>query len=105
MLAVPEVVLGAPVYEAMARARAGQRDEALRLIRPFEEKYTNPGVAMQWLALVYAFLGDEPDALAWLERSADRHEFQALNLAVHPIYRPMRNSPRFEALKKRMGLD
>jgi tetratricopeptide (TPR) repeat protein len=95
----------AQVFEAMACARAGRREEALRLIRPFEEKYPDPGVAMQWFALVYAFMGDEPNTVKWLERSADRHEFQALNLAVHPVYAPMRNSAGFRALERRMGLN
>jgi tetratricopeptide (TPR) repeat protein len=94
----------APVIEAMAHARAGRRDEALRLLRPFEEKYPNTGAALQWFALTYAFLGDEPNTVKWLERSANRHEWQALNLAVHLAYAPMRNSPAFRALEKRMGL-
>jgi hypothetical protein len=67
-----------------------------------EEKYPNPGVSMQWFALVYTFLGDEPNTVKWLERSADRHEWQALNVAVHQAYASMRNSPGFRALKKRM---
>lgn len=94
----------AGIFEAMAYAKSGQKEEALRLIRPIEEQYPNPGVSMQWFALVYAFLGDEPNTVKWLERSADRHEWQALNLAVHPVYAPMRNSPGFRALVKRMGL-
>lgn len=93
------------MFEAMAQARAGHREEALRLMRPFEDQYPNTAPAMQWFALVYGFLGDEPDTVKWLERSADRHEFQAMNLAVHPVFAPMRNSPGFQALRKRMGLD
>jgi tetratricopeptide (TPR) repeat protein len=95
----------AQLYEAMADAKAGRRDEALRLLRPYEDKYPNPGVPMQWFALAYAFMGDEPNTVTWLERSADRHEWQALNLAVNPIFAPMRGSPGFRALRKRMGLD
>jgi predicted Zn-dependent protease len=94
----------AQLFEAMACARAGQREEALRLIHPYEEEYPNSGVSMQWFALVYALLGDEPNTVKWLQRSADRHEWQALNLAVHPVYAPMENSPGFRALKKRLGL-
>jgi hypothetical protein len=60
---------------------------------------------MQWIALAYASMDDEPNTVKWLERSADRHEFQALNMAVHPAYARLRNSPGFLALKKRMGLD
>jgi hypothetical protein len=88
----------------MAQAKAGQKDEALRLIRPYEEKYPNPGIAMEWLALVYAFMGDEPNTLKWLQRSADLHEFQVLSLAVDPAFAPMRNSPGFRAIEKRIGL-
>jgi tetratricopeptide (TPR) repeat protein len=95
---------GAPMIEAMAQARAGRRAEALRLIRPFEEKYPNPGVALQWFALVYAFMGDEPNTVKWLERSAEMHEWQVLNLAVHPAYASMRSSPAFQALERRLGL-
>jgi serine/threonine protein kinase/Flp pilus assembly protein TadD len=94
----------AQMYEAMAQAHAGNREEALRLIRPFEEKYPNPGVAMQWFALVYGQLGDEPNTVKWLERSADRHEWQVLNLAVSPLYGDLHNSAGFRALEKRIGL-
>ena len=37
--------------------------------------------------------GDGPASSALKSAPADRHEFQALNLAVHPVYAPMRNSP------------
>jgi serine/threonine-protein kinase len=94
----------AQVFEAMAQAKAGHRDEALRLTRPYEDKYPNSGIAMQWLALVYAFLGDGPNTVKWLQRSADQHEWQALNLAVHPVYSPMRHLPEFQTLERRMGL-
>ncbi len=94
-----------PFYEAMARARAGQHEQALRLIRPYVEKYPNPGAALQWIAKVYAMLGDEPNTVLWLERSADRREWQALTIAVNPVFAPMENSAGFRALKKRMGLE
>jgi predicted Zn-dependent protease len=95
----------ARMFEAMAAAREGRKSEALSLMRPFEEKYPEPGVANQWFGLVYAFLGDEANAVKWLQRSVDLHEWQALNLAVHPVYAPMRNSAAFRALKKRIGLE
>lgn len=92
------------MQEAMAYAAAGQRAEALRLMRPFEEKYPDSGIPAQWLALVYAPLGDEANTLQWLERSADRHEFQILSVGVNPAFAKMRNSPAFRALEKRIGL-
>lgn len=95
----------APMFEAMAHARAGQREEALKLIRPFEEKYQTSGASMEWFALVYAFLGDEANTVKWLNRSADLHEWQVLNIAVNPAYAQMEKSPGFVALKKRIGLE
>jgi len=94
----------AKVCEAMALAKAGRREEALRLIRPFEEGYPNPGIAMEWIALVYGFMGDEPNAVKWLGRSIDLHETQALSVAVDPVFAAMRNSAGFRALEKRIGL-
>ncbi len=94
----------AELCEAMACARAGQHDQALRLARPFEEKFPNQGVPAQWFALFYACMGDQANTLKWLERSADLREWQALNLAINPVFRFMQHTSGFEALKKRMGL-
>jgi TolB-like protein/Tfp pilus assembly protein PilF len=94
----------AQMYEAMAQAAAGHRAAALQLMRPYEEKYPNAGIPMQWFALAYGFMGDEANTVKWLGRSADGREWQALNLAVNPIFASMRTSPGFRALKKRMGL-
>jgi TolB-like protein/predicted Zn-dependent protease len=94
----------AQMLEAGAYAHQGNRQEALRRMRPFEDKYPNPGVAMQWFALIYAMLDDEPNTVKWLNRSADHHEWQVLNIAVNPIYAKMRGSAGFQALEKRIGL-
>ncbi len=91
--------------EAALRARAGERQEALRLMQPFEEKYPATGVPMQSFALVYAYLNDEANTVKWLERSADAREWQALNLGVNPAFKSMEHSAGFRALKKRIGLD
>ena len=95
----------AAVSEAWSRARIGQKEEALQILRPFEEKYPNQGVPLQGFALVYGLLGDESNALKWLERSADAREWQALNLAVNPAFRSMEGSAGFHALKRRMALE
>ena len=49
-------------------------------------------------------MGDEPSTVKWLTRSADAREWQALNLAVNPVFAGMRTSPGFRALKMRLGL-
>jgi len=49
-------------------------------------------------------MGDEPNTVKWLERGADRHEWQVLTVGVSPLYGPIRNSAGFRALEKRIGL-
>ena len=44
----------ARVALAQAEARAGHRDEALRILRPFEQNYKNGDIPMFLFALVYA---------------------------------------------------
>lgn len=93
------------MFEAWSRAFAGQRDETLKLILPLEAKYPDTGVPLQGFALAYGRLGDEENTVKWLERAADRHEWQVLNLAVNPSFRNMEDSAGFHRLKKRIGLE
>ena len=95
----------APIFEAMAQARAGRRDEAVKLVRLLEEGPIYRSLPRDWFALVYAFLGDEAKTVTYLEMSADRREYQAMYMGVHPFFAFLRNNPRFRALKKRMGLE
>ena len=93
------------LFQAMALGRLGRREEGLRLIRQLETEYEgNPQVSRRWFALAWSSLGDHAETLKWLERSADLHEFQALNLAVNPAFAEMRSDPGFRALVKRIGL-
>jgi Flp pilus assembly protein TadD len=92
--------------EAMALGKLGRREEGLRLIRQLETEYEqNPRVARQWFALAWAALGNHDQAVKWLERSADLHEFQVLNLAVNPAFAEMHNDPLFRKLVHRIGLN
>lgn len=94
-----------PFGRAIAQASAGHREEALRLIHMQEANDRDGKAPRQWFALVYAALNDEANTVKWLERSADAHEWQVLNLAVLPFYRSMQQNPSFQALKRRIGLD
>ncbi len=95
---------GARLGEAMVLAKEGRRAEALGLIRRFEESYPNSGAPVVWIAMVYSLLGDGPNTLKWLERSADRHEGLVLFIGVSPHFAFLRDSPGFRALEKRIGL-
>jgi TolB-like protein len=92
--------------EAIALARLGRREEALRLLHQLETEFgQDQRVSRQGFALAWAALGDHAQTVKWLERSADLREFQVLNLAVNPAFATMRNDPPFRALIRRIGLN
>ena len=93
------------LFEVMALGRLGHHEEGVRLIHQLETEYEgDPQVYRQWFALAWASLGDHVQTLKWLERSADLHESQVLNLAVNPAFAEMRNDPGFRTLVRRIGL-
>ncbi len=91
------------MVKAQALASGGRREEALNLIRPMEGNYRGflPAVSF---AAVYGFLGDEENAMKWLDRSADDHDYSLMNVKVDAAFDRLRNSTRFQALLKRIGL-
>jgi tetratricopeptide (TPR) repeat protein len=91
-------------------ARAGRREEALRIhARLIERQRRSDGNAYQ-VALVYAGLGDLDQAFAWLDRAiADRSRSGVPGLTLNviimgPLFEDLRRDPRFEPLRERIGL-
>ena len=91
------------MVRAQALASGGRREDALRLIRPMEANYRGflPAVSF---AAVYGFLGDEENAMKWLDRSAEDHDFSLLYVNDDAAFDRLRHSARFQALLKRIGL-
>jgi hypothetical protein len=89
---------------AMAYARAGHRDEALRLIDELKHRRETgyvPAVAFVFPILA---LGDREQAFVWLERAYEERSNWLQYVKVHPFFDPMRNDPRFEDLVRKVGL-
>jgi TolB-like protein/Tfp pilus assembly protein PilF len=57
------------------------------------------------IALGYAAIHDSSGALAWLRKSADLKESQALYIKVDPMFDDIRADPQFVALEKRLRLE
>ncbi|PYV31373.1 MAG: hypothetical protein DMG22_17280 [Acidobacteria bacterium] len=61
-------------------------------------------VAPTSFALIYIHLGDRDRTLEWLEKArANRDDFLAQQ-AAEPAFDPLRSDPRFQALRKSIGL-
>ncbi|HSU24647.1 MAG TPA: tetratricopeptide repeat protein [Pyrinomonadaceae bacterium] len=85
-------------------AASGKRAEAIDKIKELEEKYTRKEAIGQYIATVYAGLGDKDKAFEWLEK-----DFQARNGKLAEIrwqlqFESLRDDPRFKELLKRMNL-
>ncbi len=56
------------------------------------------------IALVYNGLGDQNEALSWLEKACDDRDVRLTLLKVEPRWDSFRSNARFVAILKRIGL-
>jgi TolB-like protein/DNA-binding winged helix-turn-helix (wHTH) protein/thioredoxin-like negative regulator of GroEL len=90
---------------AYAYARLGNRAEALNQISDAQRfaKRSDSPPPMWDLALAEAGLGNDDQALSWLEKLYEQHEDDALLwLKVEPKLAPLRSAPRFQNLIRHM---
>jgi tetratricopeptide (TPR) repeat protein len=57
------------------------------------------------VASVYAILGDNEQALRWLETAYQQTDDFLVFLRIQPQFDPLRSDPRFQAILKKIGLD
>ncbi|MGE0128010.1 MAG: protein kinase [Blastocatellales bacterium] len=89
---------------AYGYARAGRRDEALKLLRKLESLATRERVSPIYIARIYCGLGDRENALAWLRKAYDERSDHMLIIGVDPAYDPLRSDPRFIEMLRGIGL-
>ena len=56
------------------------------------------------MSVGYLGFGINDEALKWLEKACDEHSPTITALKVDPVYDPVRQEPRFQALLRRIGL-
>ena len=88
-----------------AYAHAGRRREALRLLDELKQRQQKNYVAAAPFVNAYLGLGDNEQALAWLERAYEEQSNMLQLIKVHPYFDPLRGDPRFVDLVHRVGLD
>jgi TolB-like protein/Flp pilus assembly protein TadD len=89
-------------YLAYSFARAGQREEALKLLAQLNETARDSSKRRYlWafdLAIAYLGLGDTDEALRLLEKSYENREGDINEIRVNPFLDSLRGDPRFEQL-------
>jgi Tfp pilus assembly protein PilF len=91
-----------------AYARAGQRDEALKILEDMKRRVASGDNALIGyeinLAILCTGLGDKDQAFVWLERAYEERDYFVTNLRVAPFFDALRPDPRFTQLLKKVGL-
>jgi len=87
-----------------ALAVAGERAEALAMLKDLGHLSATRYVSPYSVALGHAGLGDRDQALAWLDKAyAERSDYMAY-LRLEPMLDSLRSDQRFVALVERVGL-
>ena len=86
-------------------AVTGRRAQALAIVKELEEKYARREAIGQYLACVYAGLGDKDQVFTWLERDFERRSGIRLPFIKWWFtFDDLRGDPRYVDLLRRMGL-
>jgi serine/threonine-protein kinase len=85
-------------------ALTGKKDEARAMLNELKLLAQQEYVPADAIALIYAGLGENDEAFAWLEKAYDEHSFSMTWLKVEPSWDSLRSDPRFADLLRRMGL-
>jgi len=92
------------VFVAHAKALAGDKAAALRILADVQALSRHTYVSPWCLALVYAGLGDKEQVFLWLERSYQGREHDLVFSRVWPLFDSVRSDPRYIDLLRRVGL-
>jgi eukaryotic-like serine/threonine-protein kinase len=97
---------GALIQAALsyAYAVAGRRDEALQILAQLQTFPMNRDVSPFYLAMIHAGLGDEEQALKWLESACEERYNWMVWLGVEPMFEKLRGAARFGEMLQRIGL-
>jgi len=107
-----EIVVNSSNPHQMAKASlayaygvTGKREKAKNILAEFENSLRQGQSSPYYLAMIYAGLGDKDQTFAWLEETYREHSRPlASGINVNPMWDGIRSDPRFENLRRRMGL-
>lgn len=95
-----------PVIAALghAYAMAGKRTEAGKILEQMQTQSRDQYVSPFYVALVYAGLNDQGQAIDWLEKAYDDRSNTLVFAGVDPELDNLRQNPRFLSILHRMSL-
>jgi hypothetical protein len=85
-------------------AKSGAHQKARDILKELEKQSKREYIPSLNFAQIYAGLGDNEQALAWLNKACDERSVWMTFLKVDPKFDPLRTDPRFQDLLRRVGL-
>ena len=85
-------------------ARAGNRAEAVKILRELEEQEKITYVPPCDFAQIHTGLGNVDEAFRWLDRAVEIRDADLFMTKVWPVWDPLRDDPRFDQLLRRLNL-
>ena len=90
-------------YLGWALGLAGQREEALAILKELERRRAQEYVGGIFLAFVSVGLGEDDQAISWLQEAVEERDGWLMALDTTLLFDPLRSDPRFQALLKKMN--
>jgi tetratricopeptide (TPR) repeat protein len=87
-----------------ALGRAGKRHQAQQVLRKLHQRAQHEPVAAEEVAIVYVGLGDNDNALLWLEQAYRAQSKGLVLLKADPWYHSLAAEPRYQELVRKVGL-
>jgi len=87
---------------ARAFAASGRRTEAIQLLADLKKRSRPTYSNASEIAVVYAALGENDQAMTWLEKGYEERFNPSVRL--RPGFDPLRGDRRFQDLERRVGL-
>ncbi|MGH9675257.1 MAG: TPR end-of-group domain-containing protein, partial [Bryobacteraceae bacterium] len=88
-----------------AFAVQGDRIKAAKVVGELRDRLKREYVSSYDIAVIHAGLGENEEALAWLEKAiTQRDSWLAARMSVDPRLDGLRSNPRFRGMLKRIGL-
>lgn len=92
-------------FQAFVLARAGRREEALRIRDELIDQWEAGDATSLDVAIVHAGLGDLDEAFVWIDRSlADGSARSSYLDLMAPVFADLREDPRFDPVRERLGI-
>ena len=93
------------VMIAYVSGRSGDQARAKLALERLKRVETHGALDPLSFAVAYIGMGNNDQALGWLEKACAERSSSLTALKVDPTYDPLRNDPRFQELVRRVGLN